>query len=108
MPGHLNAAENAFRVRHHDGEAAILGGHRRQAIRRTVRVVRVDLGRLALVIDITQRRQALGLIGRIIENGTPCAVETLRPGEAVTLRGARAAAECRVEAVHTLEQKTGE
>ena len=42
------------------------------------------------------------------QNGTPCAVETLRPGEAVTLRGARAAAECRVEAVHTLEQKTGE
>lgn len=42
------------------------------------------------------------------QNGTPCAVETLRPGEAVTLRGARVAAECRVEAVHTLEQKTGE
>ena len=42
------------------------------------------------------------------QNGALCAVETLRPGEAVTLRGARAAAECRVEAVHTLEQKTGE
>lgn len=42
------------------------------------------------------------------QNGTPCVVETLRPGETVTLRGARAAAECRVEAVHTLEQKTGE
>ena len=41
------------------------------------------------------------------QNGALCAVETLRPGEAVTLRGARAAAECRVEAVHTLEQKQG-
>ena len=38
------------------------------------------------------------------KEGVPCAVETLRPGEAVTVRGANAAAECRVEAVHTLEK----
>ena len=28
-------------------------------------------------------------------NGVPCSVEALHPGEAVTLRGAKAAAECR-------------
>ena len=38
------------------------------------------------------------------KNGVPCAMETLRPGETLTLRGARAAADCRVEAVHTLEK----
>jgi len=41
-------------------------------------------------------------------NGVPCSVEALHPGEAVTLRGARAAAECRIEAVHNLEKQTGE
>ena len=38
------------------------------------------------------------------KDGVPCTVETLRPGETLTLRGARAAADCRVEAVHTLEK----
>lgn len=42
------------------------------------------------------------------KDGVPCAVETLRPGEAVTLRGARATADCRIEAVHILENQTGE
>ena len=42
------------------------------------------------------------------KGGVPCAVETLRPGEAVTLRGARATADCRIEAVHIPENKTGE
>ena len=41
-------------------------------------------------------------------NGVPCSVEALHPGETITLRGARAAAECRIEAVHTLEKQTGE
>ncbi len=41
-------------------------------------------------------------------NGVPCSVEALRPGEAVTLRGAKATAECRIEAVHNLEKQTGE
>lgn len=41
-------------------------------------------------------------------NGVPCSVEALHPGEAATLRGARAAAECRIEAVHNLEKQTGE
>ena len=41
-------------------------------------------------------------------NGIPCSVEALHPGEAVTLRGAKAAAECRIEAVHNLEKQTGE
>lgn len=41
-------------------------------------------------------------------NGVPCSVEALHPGEAVTLRGARAAAECLIEAVHNLEKQTGE
>lgn len=41
-------------------------------------------------------------------NGVPCSVEALHPGEAVTLRGATAAAECRIEAVHNLEKQTGE
>lgn len=42
------------------------------------------------------------------KGGVPCAVETLRPGEAVTLRGARATADCRIEAVHISENQTGE
>lgn len=42
------------------------------------------------------------------KSGVPCAVETLRPGEAVTLRGARATADCRIEAVHISENQTGE
>lgn len=41
-------------------------------------------------------------------NGVPCSVEALHPGEAVTLRDAKAAAECRIEAVHNLEKQTGE
>ena len=41
-------------------------------------------------------------------NGVPCSAEALHPGEAVTLRGARAAAECRIESVHNLEKQTGE
>ena len=41
-------------------------------------------------------------------NGVPCSVEALHPGEAVTLHGAKAAAECRIEAVHNLEKQTGE
>ena len=41
-------------------------------------------------------------------NGVPCSVEALHPGEAATLRGARAAAECRIEAVHNLGKQTGE
>lgn len=41
-------------------------------------------------------------------NGVPCSVEALHPGEAVTLRGAKAAAECRIKAVHNLEKQTGE
>ena len=41
-------------------------------------------------------------------NGVPCSVEALHPGETVTLRGAKAAAECRIEAMHNLEKQTGE
>lgn len=41
-------------------------------------------------------------------NGVPCSVEALHPGEAVTLRGAKTSAECRIEAVHNLEKQTGE
>ena len=64
----------------------------------------------AAVRQTAQRHYAVLARGYALpeQNGTPCAVETLRPGDAVTLCGARAAAECRVEAVHTLEQKTGE
>lgn len=42
------------------------------------------------------------------KGGVPCAVETLCPGEAVTLRGARATADCRIEAVHIPKNQTGE
>lgn len=41
-------------------------------------------------------------------NGVPCSVEALHPGETVTLRGAKAAAECRIEAMHNLEKQIGE
>ena len=38
------------------------------------------------------------------KNGVPCDLGALQPGDAVTLRGANAAADCRVEAVHTLDK----
>ena len=38
------------------------------------------------------------------KNGAPCDLRALQPGDAVTLRGANAAADCRVEAVHTLDK----
>ena len=38
------------------------------------------------------------------KNGAPCDLGALQPGDAVTLRGANAAADCRVEAVHTLDK----
>lgn len=38
------------------------------------------------------------------KNGVPCDLGALQPGDAVTLRGTNAAADCRVEAVHTLDK----
>ena len=38
------------------------------------------------------------------KNGAPCDLRALQPGDAVTLRGANAAVDCRVEAVHTLDK----
>ena len=38
------------------------------------------------------------------KNGALCDLGALQPGDAVTLRGANAAADCRVEAVHTLDK----
>ena len=38
------------------------------------------------------------------KNGAPCDLGALQPGDAVTLRGANAAVDCRVEAVHTLDK----
>ena len=81
----------------------------RQAAQRHVQDARRSLQSAAAVAESLSPYAVLARGYALPEqNGTPCAVETLRPGEAVTLRGARAAAECRVEAVHTLEQKTGE
>lgn len=82
----------------------------RQAAQRHVQDARRSLQSAAAVAGIPEPLRGAGprLRAARSKNGALCAVETLRPGEAVTLRGARAAAECRVEAIHTLEQKTGE
>ena len=90
-------------------ELAIAQAAVRQAAQRHVQDARRSLQSAAAVAESLSPYAVLARGYALPEqNGTPCAVETLRPGEAVTLRGARAAAECRVEAVHTLEQKTGE
>ncbi len=54
----LHGAEHALRVRHHDGEAAVLGSEAGHAVRGTVRVQRVDLGRFAVVVYVAQGHQA--------------------------------------------------
>ena len=90
-------------------ELAIAQAAVRQAAQRHVQDARRSLQSAAAVAESLSPYAVLARGYALPEqSGTPCAVETLRPGEAVTLRGARAAAECRVEAVHTLEQKTGE
>ena len=89
-------------------ELAIARAAVRQAAQRHVQDARRSLQSAAAVAESLSPYAVLARGYALPEqNGTPCAVETLRPGEAVTLRGARAAAECRVEAVHTLEQKQG-
>lgn len=90
-------------------ELAITQAAVRQAAQRHVQDARRTLQSAAAVAESLSPYAVLARGYALPEqNGALCAVETLRPGEAVTLRGARAAAECRVEAVHTLEQKTGE
>ena len=90
-------------------ELAIVQAAVRQAAQRHVQDARRSLQSAAAVAESLSPYAVLARGYALPEqNGTPCVVETLRPGETVTLRGARAAAECRVEAVHTLEQKTGE
>ena len=90
-------------------ELAIVQAAVRQAAQRHVQDARRSLQSAAAVAESLSPYAVLARGYALPEqNGALCAVETLRPGEAVTLRGARAAAECRVEAIHTLEQKTGE
>ena len=85
-------------------ELAIAQAAVRQAAQRHVQDARRSLQSAAAVAESLSPYAVLARGYALPEqNGTPCAVETLRPGEAVTLRGARAAAECRVEAVHALE-----
>lgn len=90
-------------------ELAIVQAAVRQAAQRHVQDAQRSLQSAAAVAESLSPYAVLARGYALPEqNGALCAVETLRPGEAVTLRGARATAECRVEAVHTLEQKTGE
>ena len=90
-------------------ELAITQAAVRQAAQRHVQDAQRSLQSAAAVAESLSPYAVLARGYALPEqNGTLCVVETLRPGETVTLRGARAAAECRVEAVHTLEQKTGE
>src|SRR3954463_3736750 len=56
-PGVLHAAEAALRVRHDDGEAPVGSGEAGDALRGAARVVRIDLGRLALVIDVAHANE---------------------------------------------------
>ena len=42
------------------------------------------------------------------QDGVPCTVEELTPGQSVTVRGARASALCRVESVSPAEKRKGE
>src|SRR5438067_4343961 len=51
-PGVLHAPEAAFGMRHDDGEAAVGGGEAGDALRRAARIVGIDLGRLAAIVDV--------------------------------------------------------
>src|SRR2546427_689500 len=56
-PGILDAPEAALGVRHEDGEAAVGGGEAGNALRAAARVVGIDLGRLAAVVDVAHADQ---------------------------------------------------
>src|SRR5256886_8034065 len=58
-PRKLHVAEDPFRVRHHDGEAAVGRGEPGDAPRRAARIVGVGFGDVSAVVDITHRHPGL-------------------------------------------------
>jgi len=59
-PRPLPHLEAALRVRHHRKMAAICGAHSCDTLRRPVRVERVRFCDASVVIDVTERREAVG------------------------------------------------
>ena len=58
MPRVGDTAEDPFRVRHHNSDAAIGSGQAGNAQRRTIRVMGILLGDLAMTVYITRRDQS--------------------------------------------------
>src|SRR5437773_11148678 len=58
-PRQLHVAEDPFRVRHDDGEAAVGRGEPGDAPRRAARIVGIGLGDVAAVVDITHGHSCL-------------------------------------------------
>src|SRR5690554_7336357 len=63
VPGVLDCAEDAFRVRHHDGDAAVAGGQAGDAAGGAVGVGGVAVGHAAVVVDEAQGYAAAGFAG---------------------------------------------
>ena len=55
MPGILTRHRNAFRMRHHDGDATIFIAKAANAIGRAVWIRGIAVGNIAVVIDVAQR-----------------------------------------------------
>ena len=93
---------------HRERELAALQASVQSAAQRRVQSAERQLQNAAAVAESLSPYAVLARGYTLTERqGVPCAVEALRPGETITVRGAKAAAECRVEAVHDLET-TGE
>src|SRR5690606_9358479 len=63
VPGVLDGAEDAFRVRHQDGDAAVAGGQAGDAAGGAVGVGGVAVGHAAVVVDEAQGYAAAGFAG---------------------------------------------
>src|SRR5690606_23601944 len=63
VPGVLDCAEDAFRVRHHDGDAAVAAGEAGDAAGGAVGVGRVAVGHASVVVDEAQGYAAAGFAG---------------------------------------------
>lgn len=74
MPGMLHSTENTLRMRHHHGEASIRSRYRSNALRRAVRVTRINFSRLPFVVDPAHRDNRLLDISRLREIGIAFAV----------------------------------
>ena len=90
---------------HRERELAALQASAQSAAQRRVQSAERQLQNAAAVAESLSPYRVLARGYTLAEkNGVPCDLRALQPGDAVTLRGANAAVDCRVEAVHTLDK----